>query len=156
MAKKKNKIKKSEKSEKKGARAAKKGVKAPKPKAIKTGKGASPAEVGGELVRMFNAGQFAEIEQKFWSPKVVSIEGVGVAMAWEGRKAVRHKNDEWMKTHTIHSASAEGPFVGATGFAVKFRMDVEDTASGSRTAMEEVGVYTIKNGKIVQEEFMYR
>lgn len=157
MAKKKGKSKKEGGSNSggKAKKGGKKSAKAPAPKAIKTGKGAGPMEVGTELVRMFNAGQFAEIEEKFWAPKVRSIEGHGVALAWDGRKAVRAKNNEWMSTHRIHGASAEGPFVGATGFAVKFRMDVEDTANGQRMNMNEVGVYTIKNGKIVQEEFMY-
>jgi len=126
-----------------------------KPKAIKTGKGMSPAEVGAELVRMFNAGQFAEIEERFWSPKITSIEGAGVSMAWEGRKAVRAKNEEWMADHVIHGGSAEGPYVGATGFAVKFSMDVETKSTGERMQMSEIGVYTVKNGKITTEEFMY-
>ncbi|MBN8646239.1 MAG: nuclear transport factor 2 family protein [Planctomycetes bacterium] len=125
------------------------------PRPISTGKGLSPMEVGTNVVRMFNAGQWADIEEMFWSPKVVSIEGFGVSMGWHGVKAVRAKGDEWMRTHRIHSASAEGPYVGATGFAVKFTMDVEDTASGKRMNMVEVGVYSVLNGKIVQEEFMY-
>lgn len=125
------------------------------PRPISTGKGLSPMEIGTNLVRMFNAGQWAEIEEMFWSPKVVSIEGFGVSMGWHGEKAVRAKGEEWVRTHNIHSASAEGPYVGATGFAVKFTMDVEDTTSGKRMNMVEVGVYSVLNGKIVQEEFMY-
>lgn len=126
------------------------------PRPVKTGKGASPFEVGRALVDMFNAGKFTEIEQMFWSPKVDSIEGYGVSLRWEGRKAVRAKNDQWMSTHQIHGATAEGPYVGATGFAVRFEMDVEDTTTGKRETMSEVGVYTIKGGKIICEEFMYR
>ena len=52
-------------------------------------------------------------------------------------------------------AHAEGPYVGATGFSVKFRMDIKDNSTGRRTIMEEIGVYTVFNGKIIQEEFMY-
>lgn len=162
MAKKnKDKKEKKDKKLKKGDKALKKekkGKKAKKslaPKAISTGKGATPAEVGADVVAMFNLGQLHEIEDKWWSPKVTSIEGVGVALAWEGRKAVEAKNKGWMEAHTLRSARAEGPFVGATGFAIKFQMEVEEKASGKRTAMEEVGVYEVKNGKIVREEFMY-
>jgi hypothetical protein len=60
----------------------------------------------------------------------------------------------WVSSHTLHGASAEGPYIGATGFAVKFRVDVTENASGKRLLMEEVGVYTVENGKIVREEFM--
>lgn len=154
---------KKDKSAKKAQKAAKKAEKKQKkqskkvaPKEIKTGKGQSPFEVGKALVEMFNKGQFSEIEEMFWSPKIQSTEGYGVSMTWKGRTAVDAKNTDWMSTHKIHSAAAEGPFVGATGFAVKFKMDVEETPSGKRQAMDEVGVYRIKNGKIVEEEFMYR
>jgi hypothetical protein len=60
-----------------------------------------------------------------------------------------------MSTHRLHGASAEGPYIGASGFSVKFAMDVEDTTTNDRSLMEEIGVYTVQNGKIVREEFMY-
>ena len=122
---------------------------------VTTGGGASAGDVGRELVAMFNKGQFKEIEQKFWSPAVVSCEGEGVALEWVGRKAVARKNSDWVASNRIHGASAEGPYVGASGFAVKFKMDVECLTDGKRNVMEEVGVYTIRNGKIVREEFMF-
>ncbi len=122
---------------------------------IGTGGGESAGDVGRSLVEMFNKGEFREIEQKFWSPAIVSCEGEGVSMEWVGRRAVARKGEEWYAANRIHGASAEGPFVGASGFAVKFRMDVESLADGTRNVMEEVGVYTIRNGKIVREEFMY-
>lgn len=157
---KKNKDKKEKKNKKpkKGDKALKKEKKAKKslaPRPISTGKGPSPAEIGADVVAMFNRGEIHEIEDKWWSPKVTSIEGVGVSLAWEGRKAVEAKNRDWMEAHTLCSARAEGPFVGATGFAIRFDMEVEEKATGKRTAMEEVGVYEVKNGKIIREEFMY-
>jgi len=125
------------------------------PVPVKTGRGPAPAEIGASLVRMFNDGKLKEIEDMFWSPAVVSVEGMGMEMAWNGRKAVEGKNNWWMENHTIHSAAAKGPFVGASGFAVHFTMDVEDKSNGKRGTMTEVGVYTVKDGKIVREEFMY-
>jgi len=123
------------------------------PSRVTTGSGANPETIGRSLVDMFNRGQFKEIEAKWWSPSIVSIEGLG--MAWHGRKAVEEKNGGWMAQNRIVGASAEGPFIGATGFAVKFRMEVEEIATGKRTLMEEVGVYTVQDGKIEREEFMY-
>ncbi|MBX3386449.1 MAG: nuclear transport factor 2 family protein [Phycisphaeraceae bacterium] len=124
------------------------------PYAVTTGSGPGPKEVGDSLVTMFNRGEFKAIEDKWWSPAIESIEGMG--MAWAGRAKVEEKNAWWSAQNEIMGASAEGPFVGATGFAVKFRMEVLEKASGKRTQMEEVGVYTVRDGKIVREEFMYR
>jgi hypothetical protein len=128
---------------------------APNPSVISTGRGPAPAAIGADLVALFNRGQWREIEQKYHAKSLVSVEGVGVSMAWSGEKAVREKNEGWMATHRIHGASAEGPYVGASGFSVKFAMDVEDTTNNTRVMMEEVGVYTVQDGKIVREEFMY-
>lgn len=126
------------------------------PQPVSTGRGPAPAAIGSDLVQMFNAGRWGEIEKKWWEPRTIrSIEGMGVSMAWNGADGVGAKNAWWAQDHVIHGASAEGPYVGATGFAVKFRMDVETKSTGKRETMEEVGVYTVKDGKIVQEEFMY-
>lgn len=122
---------------------------------VSTGSGASPMELGQQLVALFNQGKADAWIAKIWAPTIESIEGVGMNMGWRGTKAVNAKNSEWMKTHIVHGARAEGPFVGSTGFAVKFAMDVEDTTNGQRISMEEVGVYTVVKGKIAREEFMY-
>jgi hypothetical protein len=122
---------------------------------ISTGSGASPMELGQQLVALFNQGKADAWVRKVWSPKIESIEGVGMNMGWRGVKAVDAKNNGWMKTHIVHGASAEGPYVGSTGFSVRLAMDVEDTTTGQRMKMQEVGVYTVSKGKIVREEFMY-
>lgn len=126
------------------------------PRFVKTGKGATPLEVGRSLVELVRAGRGSEVEKKWWSPAVVSVEGMGVSMEWAGRSAVEDKNQTWEADHIVHSLEVEGPFVGATGFAVRFRLDVETKSTGQRDKMEEVGVYTVQDGKIVREEFMYR
>ena len=123
------------------------------PRTITTGKGPTPAQVGASLVDMFNRGLLKEIEQMWWSPKITSIEGMG--QAWDGKPAVDGKNQWWLQTNRMIAGTAEGPYVGATGFAVKFHLEVEEIATGRHTIMDEVGVYTVKDGKIVQEEFMY-
>jgi hypothetical protein len=124
------------------------------PKPLSTGSGASAAEIGAAVCGSVNSGQpDLPLWEKYWSPAVESIEGMG--MIWSGRPAMEAKCTEWMRTHTIHGCSAEGPYVGATGFSVKYKMDVTDTATGQRIMMEEIGVYTVKNGKVIREEFMY-
>ena len=140
---------------KSGKKSSKKGN-ALAPKMIKTGKGHTPAELGKALVAHVNAMSAPDTElwKQHFHPKFVSIEGTGEA--WSGRKAVEAKCQAWMNAHTVHSCKASGPFVGATGFSVVYDMDVEaKDGSRPRMQMQEVGVYTVKNGKIVQEEFMY-
>lgn len=123
---------------------------------ISTGRGMSPMEIGQMFVSMFNN---QTPDQTIWdtlfAKQFDSIEGVGVNMVFKGRAAVEAKCREWMEGHTVHGCTCEGPFVGSTAFAVKFRMDVTDKGTGGRSIMEEVAVYDVENGKIVREEFMY-
>jgi hypothetical protein len=125
------------------------------PVPVDSGRGATPFEIGKDLVTKFNAGKFEIDEIGHFSDAMVSCEGLGVGLEWRGRKAVDTKNADWYTKHKIHGASAEGPYVGSTGFSVKFNMDVEVKETGQRMAMMEIGVYTVKDGKIVREEFMY-
>ena len=148
-------------SKKPAAKPAKKPTKSANPKApaypgnpepISTGSGPSAEQIGKQLVANFNKGKW-QINSTLWSPKLVCIEAGG--LAWRGLKNVEAKNTFWSKSSTPLGGVAEGPFVGATGFAVKFRMDIKDNATGKRNIMEEIGVYTVLKGKIIQEEFMY-
>jgi len=140
---------------KSSAAGAKKAAPSQGPVPVSTGKGDSSHAIGTDIVKMFNGGQFKEIENKYWAPSIVSIEGHGVSMGWHGRKAVDAKNAWWVSENSILNAVAEGPFAGATGFAIRFKMDIEEKKTGQRKSMDEVGVYTVRDGKIIQEEFMY-
>ena len=46
------------------------------------------------------------------------------------------------------------PFVAHDRFVVQYDIDVTDKSSKKRIQMSEVGVYTVKDGKIVREEFL--
>ncbi len=56
----------------------------------------------------------------------------------------------------VHSFNASEPFVAHDQFAVQYDADVTEKSSKQRRHMSEVGVYTVKNRKIVREEFLAR
>lgn len=148
--------KKSKKPAKKPAKKSKKPARkaaSTDPHPVTTGKGATVAEIGKDLVALFNAGKADEPGPKWWSKDIVSIESGG--MAWHGRKAVDAKNAWWSSQYQVLGGSADGPYLGSTGFAVRFDIEVKENATGKVTRMTEIGVYTVKNGKITVEEFMY-
>ena len=71
-----------------------------RPRSISTGKGANVAEIGSKFVAMFNAPTpDAKIWDALFAKNWTSIEGFGVAMAFDGRKAVVAKCNEWAATH---------------------------------------------------------
>ena len=72
----------------------------------------------------------------------------------KGRKGVEAKGAWWYANHEIHDVKVEGPYVHGDQFVVRFTMDVTPK-DGKRMSMDEVGVYTVLDGKIVEERFFY-
>lgn len=120
---------------------------------ITSGPGATTEELGKTLVSLFNQNKADDWIKGVWSKDVESIEGTGQVA--RGREQILSKWDWWTSNHEVMGASAEGPYVGATGFAAKFQLHVKDKSTGADMHMTEVAVYTVKNGKITREEFMY-
>jgi ketosteroid isomerase-like protein len=89
---------------------------------------------------------------------VVSVEAVampGAQQEIKGLAAVKGKHEWWLANHEIHSGSVTGPWPHGDRFVVGFQYDVTNKPSGKRMKMDAVGLYTVRNGKIVRDEFFY-
>jgi hypothetical protein len=94
--------------------------------------------------------------EKYNADDIVSYEALDGPMAvCEGKEAVKQKSEWWRANHEVHGGSVEGPFVNGDQFAVRFKMDITPKATGQRVTMDEVGVYTVEDGKIIEERFYY-
>jgi ketosteroid isomerase-like protein len=115
----------------------------------------STAEVAKQFAAALEAGKFDEAE-RFWSDEIVSYEAMeGPMREVRGRAAVHGKAEWWNANHDVHSFETAGPYVNGDRFALRFRIDVTPKATGQRMQMEEIGLYTVKDGKIVEERFFY-
>jgi hypothetical protein len=74
----------------------------------------------------------------------------------KGIDAVKKKGEWWVTNHTIHSMNVAGPYVSADKFSAIFEFDVTHKPTSKRNKMAEVAVYTVADGKIVHEEFLYQ
>jgi len=115
----------------------------------------SVQDIARDLVAMCKAGKFRESGLKYWADNVISVEARGDNPEVKGKEAVLGKTDWWENAHEVHNVVVEGPYVHGDQFVVRFKLDMTVKASGQRMAMEEVGLYTIRNGKIVDERFFY-
>jgi ketosteroid isomerase-like protein len=119
----------------------------------------STAAVAEELVAFCRAGHNMDAINSLYSPDIVSVESMGTEQMPRERKgldAVRQKNEWWVANNQVHSAEVDGPFVGEDKFAVYYNFDVTSKPTGKRAPMEEMALYTVKDGKIVREHFFYR
>lgn len=113
-------------------------------------------ETADAFCALLKAGQHDEAAERFNAEDIVSIEQMEGPMArLEGKAAVKAKSEWWFANHEWHGGGAEGPFVNGDQFAVIFEMDVTFKPTGVRTQMREVGLYTVKAGKIAEERFLY-
>ena len=119
---------------------------------------ASTTAVADELVALCRAGRNLDAIAKLYSPKIVSNEPVGsetMPAEMTGIEAVRQKNEWWFDNYEVNSAEVNGPFVGGDQFAVQYLFDTTFKSTGQRSAMAEMALYTVKDGKIVREQFFY-
>ena len=115
-------------------------------------------EVGRKLVALCKEGKNDEVMKTLYARDIVSVEAGGPPgqdREAKGIEAVEAKGKQWEAGHEIHSAQTEGPFPHGDRFAVVFRYDITQKATGKRIKMDEVALYTVRDGKIVREEFFY-
>jgi len=115
-------------------------------------------DIGKKLVELCNQGKTDECMETLYSPDIVSVEAASMPnmpAEMKGIQAVRGKAKWWNDNHTVHSSKAEGPFPMGDRFIVTFHFDITNKPSNKRIKMEEAALYTVKNDKIVREEFFY-
>jgi hypothetical protein len=114
-------------------------------------------EVAKKLVEFCQKGEWMKAVDELYAKDIVSVEARGMEnmpAEMRGIDQVRGKTEWWEKNMEVHSAKVTGPFVARDTFVVQFDVDVTEKASKKRTQMSEVGIYTVKDGKVAREEFL--
>ncbi len=115
-------------------------------------------DIANKLVGLCKQGKNIESLNTLYADDAVSVEAggpPGMDPVSKGLAAIKAKGDWWMSNHEIHSANVTGPWPNGDKFIVGFQYDVTNKPSGQRMKMDEIALYTTKNGKIIREEFFY-
>ena len=112
----------------------------------------STEEVAKKVVELVRKQAWYEALDALYDNDVVSVEAT--ERETRGKEGVRGKIDWWVNAMEVHSFNASEPFVARDRFVVQYDADVTDKSSKQRRKLSEVGVYTVKDGKIVREEFL--
>jgi hypothetical protein len=114
-------------------------------------------EVGKKLVELCRNREWMKAIDSLYAKDIVSMEPrsmENMPAEMRGLDQVRGKTQWFMDNHEIHDSKVSGPFAARDTFVVKFDIDVTDKASKERMQMSEVGIYTVKDGKVSREEFL--
>jgi hypothetical protein len=104
--------------------------------------------------------KFEEIQDTLYDESVVCEEpekaaSMGMPIFTNGREAVKAKGIARRATiETVHSYTCSEPIVAGEFFSVVLKQEV--TFKGKpRISLEEIGVFQVRNGKVIKEQFFY-
>jgi hypothetical protein len=117
-------------------------------------------EIAATYQEMMSNRKFIEIQDTFYHEDVVCQESekaasMGFPVFTNGLEAVKAKGVARRATiETTHSYVCSEPIVAGEFFSVVLKQDV--TFKGKpRLTLEEIGIFQVKDGKIVKEQFFY-
>ncbi len=113
-------------------------------------------EVANRLVELCRKGENMQAIQELYDSNITSREMPGMPNEEiSGKNNVIQKSEEWNASlQEFHAGEISDPVVAGDHFTCKFSFDCTFKEQG-RTQMEEIAMYQVKDGKIVQEQFFY-
>jgi hypothetical protein len=116
-------------------------------------------DVARDFTAMLRLGQFEAAGETFWSPDVTSAEPAALSgdipALLSGIAAVRAKHAARFGMARIDDLGIDGPFVTGDQFALFLDMLLTDPASGHAEPFAEIAIFTVRDGRIIEERFFY-
>ena len=113
-------------------------------------------EVANRLVSLCREGKVLEAGEELYDENIVSHESPpSPSLLASGKQAVREKGNQFAEMiEEHHGGKISDPLVAGNYFTLAWTMDVTMKGQG-RSTMDEVAVYKVQDGKIVEEWFHY-
>lgn len=112
-------------------------------------------DVGKKLVTLCREGKFDEAMNTLYADDCVQVESAGPPgqpREFRGLPAIQKMSEEWHKHVKMFGFTTSEPQVHDDRFALWMEIDME--APGMpRARHHEIGLYTVKNGKVSRIEF---
>ncbi|MEP6750085.1 MAG: nuclear transport factor 2 family protein [Bacteroidota bacterium] len=113
-------------------------------------------DVATKFHEYMQQGAFDKIYTELFSEDATSDETPG--SDWtkaNGMKEIHEKGKKWQEVaEEMYGGTTAVPVVAGDYFTCFMTMDFKPRG-GERTNMQEIGLYKVKNGKIVSEQFFY-
>ncbi len=116
----------------------------------------STQEVANRWLEMCNQGQFIECVNELYADNIISKEMPGTPDDHvTGKQNVIEKSNKWLDSvQEFHGGEISEPVIAQNHFTCKMSFDISFKESG-RQLMEEVCVFEVNDGKIINEQFFY-
>ncbi len=113
-------------------------------------------EIADKLITYCREGKYDECFRELYSPDCVSIEPKGAMFeVCNGLEEMKKKGEAWQEMmEEFHGSDVGDPIVAADHFSCTMMMEATFKGVG-RQRMDEICVYKVRDGKVVQEQFFY-
>ncbi|MEO5942497.1 MAG: SnoaL-like domain-containing protein [Ferruginibacter sp.] len=115
-------------------------------------------EIATKLVKYCESEDYLTAQKELYSDDVISIEpedSHGYDKETKGLKAVNEKIQKFVDSiETSYGSKASVPVIAGNSFSFKLDMDIKMKGQ-ERNTMSELCVFTIKDEKIIKEEFFW-
>lgn len=113
--------------------------------------------IANRLVALCREGKAQQAIEELYSPDIVSIEPEGTPdRIATGLAAIAEKGKKFQAMiEKVHSSTVSDPIVADNIFSCAMLMNVDMKDVPVPVDMNEICVYTVKDSKIIKEEFFY-
>ncbi|WP_448585175.1 SnoaL-like domain-containing protein [Thermaurantiacus sp.] len=112
-------------------------------------------DLAEEFAELCAAGRGEEAAARYWADDIRTYEAVpGEYAETHGKDQALEKARWWAENHEVHEIEVEGPFVNGNQFLLYWEIEVTPKG-GEREDIEEMVLYTVEEGRIVEERYFY-
>lgn len=116
-------------------------------------------QVASDYTALLRSGQFVGAGDRYWAFDVTSIDPAnppgGLGTTVPGKAAVRSKCAARFGAARIDEIGIDGPFVTGDQFALFLDLVIADPAGGNREPFTAIALFTVRDGRIIEERFFY-
>jgi hypothetical protein len=120
---------------------------------------ANVQDVARDFTFMLRQGQFVAAGDLYWAEAVTSLEpsdlSAGIPAFVSGIDAARGKAQFRFGEGRIDDLGIDGPFVTGDQFALFLDMLITDPVTGTVHPFTEIAIFTVRDGRIIEERFFY-
>ncbi|VAW03693.1 hypothetical protein MNBD_ALPHA04-2180 [hydrothermal vent metagenome] len=119
----------------------------------------SLVEIADDFTALIAAGKPQDAAEKYWATDIVCIEPDDTTehapAIVTGFDEAHGKLTSWLGHSAMEELSIDGPFITGNRFALFIDMLIKRRATGRCEPFSEIAIYTVRDGKIIEERYFY-
>ena len=112
-------------------------------------------EIGKKLADYCRAGDYVKAIDELYADDAEGHENYLAGAKMNGKAAIRGGTEHWLAVNTLENNVVDEPLYCGNQFVVRFTGKMVKKDGSGEQAYEEVGLYTVKDGKISRQDFFY-